>query len=123
MLGEMGYQQLKEELLSHFKQEGLMHVRALQRIKQQGDKLEEYNTEFAQKAAAASGLMHDIQVKDVYVAGLSNIKMREQLAAHLEKPLPVLQAKAMDLAHVYAQNQGVQARGNNKSTHQNPNRV
>ena len=76
-LGAMGYAELKEALLTHFKQEGLIHVRALQRIKQQGDKLEEYNLEFAQKAAAAAGLMHDIQVKDVYVAGLSSTKMRE----------------------------------------------
>jgi hypothetical protein len=86
--------------------------------------LEEYNVEFASKAAAATGLMHELQVKDVYIGGLSNTKMREQLAAHLEKSLPVLQAKAMDLAHVY--DQGPRAGSNiaaTKPNHQNPSRV
>lgn len=76
-------------------------MRALQRFRQDNKSLEDYNVEFSTKAAAATGLMHDIQVKDVYVAGLHNNRLREHLAGHMEKPLPVLQAKAMDLAHVF----------------------
>jgi hypothetical protein len=116
----MGYSQLKRALCDHFHQEGGLHVRALERLRQGTASLEKFNEAFNDKVANAHGYMTEMHVKDLYVQALTNNKLRDHLSMALHLSLPQLQTKAADFMHV--QEAFARAPANNlvpKTNHQN----
>jgi hypothetical protein len=98
-LDMMNYQDVKAELLKHFAGEELGSLRKLQSCKQGNRDVSSYNEAFLELAAATGNVAHEIQVKDLYIKGLNNPRIKELLGLVLDRPLQQLMTKALDLGY------------------------
>jgi hypothetical protein len=100
----MDYQEIKTELMRHFAGEELGQLRKLQNCRQGGKDVSSYNDTFLELAAATGKVAHELQIKDLYIKGLNNPRIRELLGLVLHKPLQQLMTKALDLSYtMYSQ--------------------
>jgi hypothetical protein len=93
------YQELKGDLIKHFAGEELGSLRKLQNCKQGGKDVSSYNEAFLELAAATGNVAHELQIKDLYIKGLNNPRVKELLGLVLHKPLQQLMTKALDLGY------------------------
>ncbi len=81
-LANMDYQAVKDELIEHFQGEEVYKLRKLQACRQGGRSLMNYNEEYTQLAAGCTNVAYKVQIKDIYLDGLADAKLREALDLH-----------------------------------------